>query len=362
MSVTEYSKVLDRRVRKGGAQDQLVPTYVKIEEAIAEGRLREALEYIDFFDREAAHVYAFVFEEWIAEIGRFLTDRGMSDAEIEGVRSDLKLLVNRRFEEGAQYDRAAELAAYRMLKARLVRHLHGPAATALDTLNAWVVQWRGVHDRDLDYICGLLNAVVVRLGEEALEALYRDYLLVKVFARGFGRFDVARHDWRETFDSLVSFLLIGARLHLPDLGRDGRSITLREHDDRVEVTLSPCGSGGRITAGDGYSGTGSRAEAPYYYRFLEREHDFSWNKKGVCPYCAHCCLTYEKLPIERLGYPVMVVEPPSYRDDVAQCRFTLYKDPREVPAAAYERLGETKPAADTPLGSTGRTLDREVAP
>ena len=334
-----------------------MPTYVKIEEAIVAGRLGEALEYIDFFDREAAHVYDFVFAEWIGEIGRYLLDKGMGEAELEGVRDDLKLLVNSRFEDGAPYDREAELVAYRMLKARLVRHLNAQAETALEGLNAWVVQWRGVHDRDLDYICGLLNAVVVRLGEESLEALYREYLLVKVFARGFGRFDVAKHDWRDTFDSLASFLLIGARLHLPDLGRDERSITLREHADRIEVTLSPCGSGGRITAGDGFSGTRSRAEAPYYYRFLEREHDFSWNKKGVCPYCAHCCMTYEKLPIDKLGYPVMVVEPPSYPDETAQCRFTLYKDPREVPAAAYERLGETKPAADTPLGS-----NREVAP
>ncbi len=363
MSVTEYSKVLDRRVRKGDAQDQLFPTYVKIEEAILERRFGDALEYIDFFDREAAHVYDFVFAEWIAGIGRFLLDEGMGEAELEGVRDDLRSLVNQRFDEDAPYDRDAELVAYRMLKARLVRHLNAPTKTALASLNAWVVQWRGVHDRDLDYVCGLLNAVVVRLGEEALEALYRDYLLVKVFARGFGRFDVAKHDWRDTFDSLVSFLLIGARLHLPDLGRDARSITLREHDDRVEVTLSPCGSGGRITGGDAFSGTGSRAEAPYHYRFLEREHDFSWNKKGVCPYCAHCCLTYEKLPIEQFGYPVMVVEPPSYPNETAQCRFTLYKDPREVPASAYERLGETKPAPDTALGSTGRGRPhREVAP
>ena len=362
MSVTEYSKVLDRRVRKGDAQDQLVPTYVKIEAAIAEDRLGDALEYIDFFDREAAHVYAFVFAEWLAEIGRFLLDKGMSATELEGVRDDLKLLVNQRFEDGAPYDREAELAAYRMLKARLVRHLNASSETAIETLNAWVVQWRGIHDRDLDTICGLLNAVVVRLGEETLGELYRDYLLVNVFARGFGRFDVDKVDWRDAFDSLVSFQLIGARLHLPDLGRDAGTISLREYDDRVEVVMAPCGSGGRITAGDPYSGTASRAEAPYHYRFLQSEHDFSWNKKGVCPYCAHCCLTYEKLPIERFGYPVMVLEPPSYPDQTRQCQITIYKDPREVPAWAYERLGETKPAPDAPLGSATRRPKRGTEP
>ena len=143
-------------------------------------------------------MYAFVFDEWITEIARFLVDKGMSEAEIEGVRDDLKLLVNLRFDDGLPYDREAELTTYGMLKARLVRHLNASKETALETLNAWIVQWRGVHDRDLNYICGLFNTVVVRLGEESLEGLYRDYLLVNVFASGFGRFDVAKHDWRGT--------------------------------------------------------------------------------------------------------------------------------------------------------------------
>ena len=82
MPVTEYSRVLDRRVRKGDAQDQLVPTYVKIEEAFAQGRLGDVLEYIDFVDREAAHVYDFVFAQWIVGIGRFLCDEGMGEAEL----------------------------------------------------------------------------------------------------------------------------------------------------------------------------------------------------------------------------------------------------------------------------------------
>ena len=56
MPVTEYTKVLDRPIRKGDHRDQLVPTYVEIGEAITDARLDEALEYIDFFDSESAHV------------------------------------------------------------------------------------------------------------------------------------------------------------------------------------------------------------------------------------------------------------------------------------------------------------------
>lgn len=244
MPVTEYSRVLYRCVRKGDAQGQVVPTYVKIDEAFAQERLGDVLEYMDFFDREAAHVYDFVFAQWIVGIGRFLCDEGMGEAELEGVCDDLKVLVNLRFDEGAPNDREAELAKYAMLKARLG-------------------QWSGIHDRDLDTIGGLLNAVVARLGEESLERLYRNTLLIDVFARGFGRFDVAKGEWSEMFDSLLAFLLSGSRLHLPDLGRDTGAITISEHHDWVEVSLTPCGNSGRFTAGDTFSGTGSHAEAPF---------------------------------------------------------------------------------------------------
>ena len=351
MSVTEYSEVLERRVRKGDWQDQLVPSYVKIEEAIEKGRRADALEYIDFFDAEIAHAYAFVYKKWIDDVGRFLLDKGMSEIDLRGVRDDLALLVNQRFEEDTPYDRDGEMRKYARLRARLVRHLNAPKEVALATLQEMVVQWRNVHDRDLDYICGLLNAVHIRFGEESLEEMYRDYLLVDVFDRGFGRFDVAKGEWPAMLHSVIAFTMLGTRLHLSDLGRSEPTVRLSEYEDRVELTLAPCGSGGRVTAGDAFSGTASRAEAPYYYHFMEREHDFSWNKKGVCPYCVHCCLTYEKLPIERFGYPVMVLKPPSYPDDVSQCMLTIYRNPRDVPEWAYERLGEKKPAPDEPLGS-----------
>ena len=355
MSVTEYNMVLDRRVRKGDRQDQLVPTYVKIREAIEADRRDDALEYIDFFDLEAAHVYAFVYAAWLSEIGRFLRDKGVQEAQLASIRAELELLVNRRFADGVPYDREAEIRRYQTLKAQLIGHVYGLREVACESLMALVVQWRSIHDRDLDYVAGLLNAVHERLGEEELETLYRDYLLVDVFKRGFGRFDVSQHDWSTTFDSLVAFQLIGARLHLADLGRSEPSVTLQEFDDRVEVTMAPCGSGGRITAGDAFSSTPSRAEAPYHYRFIEREHDFSWNKKGVCDYCAHCCLTYEKMPIEKYGYPVMVVDPPTYPDSTSRCRITMYRNPRDVPVWVYERVGETKPDPQEPLGSAGRT-------
>ena len=91
--------------------------------------------------------------------------------------------------------------------------------------------------------------------------------------------------------------------------------------------------------------------APYYFNTIDAKHDFSWNKEGVCQYCSHCAMMTGKLPIERFGYPLRVVDPPLRGDTKGRCSWTIYKDLRDVPAAYYEQLGEKKPEAHEPLGS-----------
>ena len=128
---------------------------------------------------------------------------------------------------------------------------------------------------------------------------------------------------------------------------------------RREVDRSaPCGTGGRSVAGDKLSNTPSRHLAPYYFNTIEEKHDFSWNKKGVCQYCSHCAMMTGKLPIERFGYPLRVVEPPLKGNAEGRCRWTIYRDVRDVPATYYESLGETKPASDQPMGTA--RLDKKV--
>jgi len=61
-----------------------------------------------------------------------------------------------------------------------------------------------------------------------------------------------------------------------------------------------------------------------------------------------------KLPIERFGYPLRIVEPPLAGNATGRCTWTIYRDPRDAPAWYYETLGETKPAPDEPLGSATR--------
>jgi hypothetical protein len=276
----------------------------------------------------------------------------LSEADLVGVEQDLLLLVNESWQSGVPYDRAAELSRYRMLKARLVRELNAPVPVALATLEAWKEQWRSIHDRDVDYASGLMNVARIRYGEASLEEMLRASITDRFDFR-YARYDVSRFPWEKAFEELVHASIETQRGHLVGPQREG-VVELTEHADRVVISFEPCGTGGRTVAGDAVSGTPSRHRAPYYYHTIDGKHDFAWNKPGVCQYCSHCALMSGKLPIERFGYPLRVVEPPLAGNTTGRCKWTIYRDLRDVPASYYESLGERKPSPDVPLGSAGK--------
>lgn len=105
---------------------------------------------------------------------------------------------------------------------------------------------------------------------------------------------------------------------------------------------------------DSASRAGTGAVPPFGFTIMKEKHDWAWNTVGVCGYCVHCCLLNELTPIDRIGYPTRVIDPPVWPDDRAnpQCTWWVYKDPSLVPDEVYERVGRTRPAV---LGS--RTKD-----
>ena len=48
---------------------------------------------------------------------------------------------------------------------------------------------------------------------------------------------------------------------------------------------------------------------------IKEEHDWSWNEKGVCVYCAHCCFALEYWPAKHWGHPLRVIDSPLYPDE-----------------------------------------------
>jgi len=331
---------------------QLVPTIALVREAIRARDERLAIERIDYADYEWAGSNFDFYTQWHAGALAFLRGRGVSEGDLEGVLGDLALLVNDTWQPGVRYDRLAELGRYRTTKARLLRELNAPTDVALATLETWKELWRSIHDRDVDFASGLMNVARQRFGEAELERLLRASIVDRFDFR-YARYDVSRVPWPQGFDDLVHASIETQRGHLVGPRREG-VLELTEHPDRVVIAFEPCGTGGRTVAGDSLSGTPSRHLAPYHFHAIEGRHDFAWNKPGVCQYCSHCAMMTGKLPIERFGYPLRVVDPPLAGHPTGRCTWTLYRDPRDVPAAYYESLGERKPGPDEPLGSASR--------
>jgi hypothetical protein len=117
-----------------------------------------------------------------------------------------------------------------------------------------------------------------------------------------------------------------------------------EEDDRWILSFDPCGSGGRMRRSDPARGQTPRTEAPFSFAVTEEAHDWSWGRKGVCLYCAHCAVVNEIIPIESLGTPMRMTENPENPDD--KCRWTIYKSPDAVPDWVYERVGKQPPARE----------------
>ena len=148
------------------------------------------------------------------------------------------------------------------------------------------------------------------------------------------------------------------RGHLVGPDRNG-DIEVTEDEEKYVIAFDPCGSGGRGQRGDLVEGTPSRSEAPYNFGVTTEEHDWAWNEKGVCYYCAHCCFALEYWPAQQWGHPLRVIDSPLYPEETSgeqpkKCTWTIYKSVDAIPAAAYARIGMSKPASDgTPSAESG---------
>jgi hypothetical protein len=204
-------------------------------------------------------------------------------------------------------------------------------------------RWVTLHDHDVDHIYGLMDAIVRRFGEQAIHDVW-EHMVGGLFTTRYAKFDIEQYSWEESLDTNVYLALEAMRGHLVGPGRRG-NIELEEDEDRFTFRFDPCGSGGHLVRGDQeVEMTPPRMEPPYGWAVLKEEHDFGWNKKGVCLYCTNCCVVMQLKPIDAFGYPVRVVEPPTYpeRKDV-KCTWHVYKDPRKVPERYYEDVGRRKP-------------------
>jgi hypothetical protein len=340
-----WSTELGKRVRSGDWDDQAIGTIQKIEEAIAGGQGEVAAQLIDYFIEEAKVVHL-IYGVWFDGFERFLLESGISpedlSRELERLARLLALPDSTPFEPDERWvalGTAAGTLAIRVRGGRL------ETSETVDALDALREQWRQLHDRGADRIAGLLAFVASRLGEPAIEACYRSVLEPYVQER-YMPFDVREQPYEDTLVRNLYLCFEAMRGHLAGAERRG-DMDVTEHEDRWVIDWQ-CGSGGRSMFGDVVESTGSRVEAPYDFGVTKKAYPWSWNKEGVCYYCAHCMFACSLLPAERWGHPVRVIEPPTYPEaaagpETATCRWTVYKTLEAIPESAYTVMGRTKP-------------------
>ena len=329
----EWSDRLGKRIREGGTEELVVSTVAKIEEAVAAGQWEVAAQLVDYF-MEEAKVCHLVYTTWSEGFEVWLRDNGVEAEELALERERLDRVL--AAEDGSPF---APHQAWSNLGARAgrlgndLRGMQVGSAEAPGRVADLADAWRELHDRWADLQAGLLTFVAKRFGEAALGDCYRS-VLAPFLAERYAPFDLRDKPYAETVERNLYLVFESMRAHLSGPDRLG-NLEVVEHQDRWVVSFDPCGSGGRQTRGGGGEEFG----------FTEAEHDWAWNEKGVCYYCAHCCLTNELWAVEQWGAPVRVTEPPRRPDHSDRpCTWTVYKSVEAVPEEAYARLGLTKPA------------------
>lgn len=179
-----------------------------------------------------------------------------------------------------------------------------------------------LHDGYMFWVTGLLTHIYKKYGIEAVEEAERFTHTAEAKA-------VFKPPEKTDLRSRVEHLASGLRGHL-------QPITIVEDDEKISLTMQPCGSGERIIQKDGYTPEIGLAR-------IQDPHRITWGMKDFPIYCVHCPI-FEMLEIERagdFGATHIVAEPIHH----GSCQFVFYKNPADIPEEFYTRIGKKRPAA-----------------
>lgn len=346
--VVHFDETLGQTTRSGTWHELAVGTFTAIHDALAAAELGAAAELIRVTVEEARELRE-IYAVWPREILGWLRGQGSEPAQIEAARARLANIL--LAEHGKHYDLAVEWDRYRRLVDDAVTACSaGDPGQAASLVERAQETWRLVHDYCVDEVYGLLDGVVRLRGEDALPQVW-GHLMRDWYDDHAQRLDVRNQPWEESAHQLMTAITHGFHGHLSGTDRSG-GMTFTEEADRWGFRFDPCGSGGRVIRDDTTGGR-PRPARPFQLAVTSRPYDWAWNRTGVQAYCVHCCLLNMVVPIDRLGYPTRVVEPPVWPEARAGagCTWWIYKDPALVPDEVFARVGRRRPDAgggDTP--------------
>lgn len=324
-----HSPTLGRTIRTGDATDLGVPTDELVRQAIEAGAWDTARQLGTYLVEEAGRIFT-VLLTWQDSLLGFGADR---IADWPDQLAALERAIGAPPPEVAIENIAT--ASVADLRSALQAEDRVACTTALAALRTQ--QWQ-VHDDLTDWVWGMLSVFQRRLGEDAMEEVYRETQESWVTERYRLLPDLTQ---REKFELTIE----GMRAHFSGPAHRG-AVEVTEDEEKWVLAFDPCGSGGRMRRGDPVVGQTSRMEPPYGFDDANGAHDWTWQQEGVCLYCAHCSFVNEIFPIEQTGAPLRVTEYP--QDPHDQCRWTVYKREEAIPDWAYERVGKTPPRRSDP--------------
>jgi hypothetical protein len=197
----------------------------------------------------------------------------------------------------------------------------GDKEKARDLAKRMYAEFNFLHDGYMFWISGLLSHIYRNYGIDAVEAAEREAHTIEARA-------VMKPPKKTDFRTRVESLASGLRGHL-------QGLTIEEDDEKVSLTMHPCGAGERIIQMGGYSQEIGLAR-------IKEAHPITWGMKDFPMYCVHSPVM-EMLMLENTGNfgSVHAVSEPMCQEP---CHFVLYKDPADIPEKYYTRVGKKKPA------------------
>jgi hypothetical protein len=200
----------------------------------------------------------------------------------------------------------------------------GDPHKAKDLANRMYDEFMSSGDMYRNWVTGILSFMYRTYGTDVLEQAYREAF--KISPMELGKTEVFGPDDSEEMRKIkiMAFALRGL----------GSAATIEEDDEKICVTMEPCGSGQRLVEKGGYG-------PPRDFARVMEPHRLTWGQSDFPIYCTHDAIL-GIMAIEQTGHPQFVAFP---ADPMASagCRFCLYKDPDDIPEDVYTRVGMKKP-------------------
>ena len=202
----------------------------------------------------------------------------------------------------------------------------GDKKKAKELAERMYTEFSHLHDGYMCWVTGLQSYIYKKLGIEAVEEAEREAHTIE--SNTAWKAPAGAPPPKTDFRSRVEAMVGGLRGHL-------QPITVKEDDEKVTITMEPCGSGERIISKGWYDEGLCR---------VKEAHRITWGLKDFPIYCVHCPVM-EGLDIEKIGNftTAHFISDPIGKE---HCQFVLYKDNKDIPEEFYRRIGKKNPGAE----------------